>query len=179
MPNIKGIQVFEEADVINMFAFSGDFPVNKGTFVKIVSGWTTEQNLQMIGNPGLQVNNTVSQRYGVAAKIAACSASGDAAVGMLIYGGAEVDENGEKLIYNPRKAVELEVFLTGQAAPFVTRGTFLYSGIAGNPTAGADAYLGTDGGLNVSGSATATATKVGKFLGPKDANGFALFRLTL
>ena len=177
MPNLKGIQQFAEVDVVNLFAFSGNFPVEKGTFVKIVSGWNAEQDLQMIGNPGIQVNNTVSQRYGVAAKIAACNGSGDAAVGMLLYKGAEVDENGEKLIYNPRKAVEMEVFLTGQAAPFVTKGVFYYSGVAGAVTPGAAAYLGTDGGLNVSGSSSSTATKVGKFLGHKDAAGFVLFKL--
>jgi hypothetical protein len=34
------------------------------------------------------------------------------------------DENGEKLLYNPVKAAELQAVLSGQAVPVATRGTF-------------------------------------------------------
>ena len=179
MPELKGLQQFDERNVINLFSYQDAFPIAKGTFVKITSGWMTDQDLAMIGNPGVQINNTVSQRYGVPAKITAVTNSGDTPLGMLLYGGAETDENGEKLLYKPQKAAEMEVFISGQAAPVVTRGVFLYSGIGGTPVAGGSAYLdGTTGGIQYV-AGTVTATKVGKFLGPKDALGWALFKLEL
>ena len=40
------------------------------------------------------------------------------------------DENGEKLIYNPIKADELQAVLSGQAVPVATRGLFTFSNSA-------------------------------------------------
>lgn len=181
MPTFKPYQDYDEHDVINgIFALSGVAPINKGTFVKVFSGFLSDQNLSIGAGVGASYANTVSHRWSVPASVTACTSSGDAAVGMTLYDYKETDENGNKLVFNPRDAVEREVVLSGQAMPIVTKGVFLYSGIAGNPTAGSAAYLGTDGGLNVSGVAfSSTVTRVGTFLGPKDANGFALLKLSL
>ena len=94
MPNLRPFRVVDEHDVVNLFKFSGTIPATKGTMVKIVSGWDNDQELQLLGSPGASYNNTVSQRYGVQAQIAACAGSGDAAVGLLLYDVREVDENG-------------------------------------------------------------------------------------
>lgn len=177
MPTYKGIAQYQESNVINLFSFSGVHPVSKGTFVKIVSGFDPDAVLNMLGDVGAHFNNTVSQRYGAAPYVAACSATGDSVLGMLLYDVREVDENGEKLIFKPRKAAEMECAISGQAVPIVTKGIFFYSGIAGSITVGANAYLGTAGDLNVSGAASSTATLVGKFLGPKDSKGFALVKI--
>lgn len=130
---------------------------------------------------GASYGNTVSQRWGTPAIVKTCESSGDNTIGMTLYDYKETDENGEKLIFNPRKAAELEVILSGQSMPIVTRGLFLYSGIDGTPTAGNDAYLSTNGGLNTSGAFNSNprCTRVGTFLGPKDANGVALLWLDL
>ncbi len=189
MPLYRSIADWSDHNVLNLFAYSGSYPVSKGTFVKIASSWfNSGQNVQ-VGNVGASYPNTVSQRYSVAASVTACSATGDAAIGMLLYDGREYDENGEKLIFKPRKAAEMECFISGQTAPIVTKGVFYYSGIAGNPTPGAAAYLGTDGGLNVTGGSFATsvsgvvwsfpstAKQVGTFLGAKDGKGFALVKI--
>ena len=52
----------------------------------------------------------------------------DVPLGMLLYDVREDDENGEKLIFNPRKAAENDYVISGQAVPILTRGIVLYSG---------------------------------------------------
>ena len=93
----------------------------------------------------------------MAAKVTdAVNTDEDNAIGMLLYDVKETDENGEKLIFNPRKAAELQVALSGQAVPVVSKGIFLYKGIDGTPTAGGNAYIGANGILSATaGSATA------------------------
>jgi hypothetical protein len=180
MPNLRPFRVVDEHDVVNLFKFSGTLPASKGTMVYIHSGWDADQDLQLLGSPGASFNNTVSQRYGVTARVAACNDSGQAAVGLLLYDVRETDENGEKLIFNPAKAAQMQCVLSGQAVPFATKGIFLYSGVGGTPVAGSPAYLGTDGGITSAGLLyNTTVTKVGSFLGQKDGRGFILFKLDL
>ena len=103
---------------------------------------------------------------------------------MSLYGIAEVDENGEKLIYNPRKAAEMQVVVSGQALPLVTKGLFLYDygtkHVAGTndaavAIAGYNAKVGA-GGTIVTGGA---GKVVGKFLGNADTNSHALLHLDI
>lgn len=175
MPTIKPYQTVDETDVINLYAFSGVLPVNKGTFVKVISGWLPTQNLESLGSPGATYGNTVSLRYGVMPKCGKVTSSGDVTIGMLLYDVRNVDENGELLIFKPQKAAEMEVAISGQAVPIATKGVFLYSGVQGNPTAGAAAYVDSNANLNVTGGGS---TRVGTFLGPAEA-GLVLFRLNV
>lgn len=175
MPTFKPFEQISEYDVTNLFTYTGTFPVNKGTFVKAAgSGFIPSANMELLGGLGASYANTVSTRWGNPAKVGPVTSSGDATLGFLRYDGKETDENGEKYIYNPRKAAEQEVFVSGQTCPIVRRGLVLYSGIGGTPTANAAAYLDSNGGLNTSGGGTTTATKVGQFLGAKDQWGCAL-----
>jgi hypothetical protein len=192
MPTIRPFRDIDSHDVINLFTFnlSGTYPALKGQFVKVISGWNTEQNpIGEIGDVGASYNNTVSKRYGLAPQVATCTSSGDIPIGLTLYDVREVDENGERLIFKPTKAAQMQVVLSGQAVPIATRGIFLYSGINGggrNPvfvTAGQPAYLGIDGGVNTSGSLSnvglGNVTRVGTFLGSTDANGWVLLRIDL
>ena len=186
MPNILPFRDVNEHDVINLYAYSGTLPVTKGTFVSIQSGWDTSQEFNELGAVGAAYANTVSLRYGVKAQVAKHSATGTRPFGMLLYDVRETDENGEKLIYKPRKAAEMQCAISGQAVPVVRRGMFLYSGIAGTPTAGAAAYATGDGGLSTTyslnaatGAVDAVAEKVGVFMGVKNAQGHALVFLDI
>jgi hypothetical protein len=119
---------YDEHEVINLFKYSGTIPVDQGTIVSVKNGWNQSQETELLGAVGKSYSNTVSDRYGVAASVTA-TATGDAnPLGMLLHSVKEEDENGEKLIYNPRKVAEMEVVLSGQAVPIVSRGVFLYSG---------------------------------------------------
>ena len=156
-------------------------PVNKGTLVKITAGAnpTHLDSLDLIGTPGAAYSNTVSPRWGVIGKVGPAS-TGDQVLGMLLYDGRETDENGEKLIFNPRKQAEMEVFISGQACPIVTKGVFLYSGDArleGTVTAGVKVYA-SGGGLVV-GAYNNASNHVGVALSPTGANGEFYVRLNI
>ena len=196
---LKPFRDYDEHEVLNLFAFSGTIPVTKGHMVSIVGdGWQNAQgddhdgHWQMLGAPGggLAPDNTVSQRYGVfngstgkgsAVKIAADDATD--VVGMLLYDVKEEDENGEKLIYNPRKAAEMEVALSGQAVPVLTRGIVLYDGeqlTADAPSAGVKLYVSAASGNE--GELTTTdggGSVVGIALGKKDDDGNVLVKVLL
>jgi hypothetical protein len=174
MPNLRPFRDYDEHDVVNLFSYSGTLPVNKGTIVKIVgNGWKNTDEIELLGSPGNAFGNTVAERYGVAAKVGT-AASGEAGLGVLLYDVKETDENGEKLIFNPRKAAEMNVAVSGQAVPVATRGTFLYSGVAGSPTAGGTAYWNGSEISSVTG-----ASSIGTFLGAKDSDGNVLVRINL
>jgi hypothetical protein len=153
MPTLRPFRDYDEKDVINLYAYSGSIPVQKGTLVRIAGDGFRPDNepIEMLGNYGdFSVNNWVGQP-----------------LGMLLFDVRELDENSIPLKYNPRKAAEMEAALSGQAVPIVTRGIFLYSGvitggaISGTPiVAGADAYAGAGGVVSTTG-----LNKVGKFLG--------------
>jgi len=183
MPNIKPFRTVNEYDVLNLFAYSGTLPVVAGTFVRILSGWEPGQELSELGSVGASYANTVSLRYGIAAKVGMTNLTGYSSIGMLLNDVRELDENGEKLIFKPRKAAEMQCVISGLAVPIATAGIFLYSGINGTPVAGNPAYSTGDGQLSTTPSPSsgqhAVAERVGTFLGPKSSNGFALFKLEL
>jgi hypothetical protein len=173
MPNLRPFRDYDEHDVVNLFSYSGTLPVNKGTIVKIVgNGWKNTDEIELLGSPGNAFGNTVAERYGVAAKVADAG-SGDASLGILLYDVKETDENGEKLIFNPRKAAEMNVAVSGQAVPVATRGTFLYSGAVGTPAAGGTAYWN---GTEIS---SVGGTTIGMFLGAKDTDNNVLVKINL
>ena len=66
---------YDEHDVINLFAYDG--ALDRGHVVKILSGWKNTDETQLMGNVGGSFTNTVSQRYGVKAKLDLADASGD------------------------------------------------------------------------------------------------------
>lgn len=181
--NLRPFRQYSESDVVNLFSFSGDSTlVYKGLAVKVEgNGWTNEPNsspVEALGSVGASYTNVVSQRYGVAAKVS-LAASGDAVLGLTLMDVRELDENGEKLVFNPRKAAEMGVVISGQAVPVLTKGLVLYSG-ASNVAAGSVAYVsGTAGELAGAATLPALATKVGKWLSKNDASGIALLKIEL
>lgn len=181
MPNLQPIRDYSEHDVINLYKYSGSDSVNKGTFVKIVTGWTNDGEVHSSDPFGQSYGNVVSLRYGVRPAVTA-TATGEAAIGMTLYDVREVDENGEKLVFNPRKAAEMNVAISGQAVPVVTRGVFLYSGVHGTVTPGASLYSTTAGALTVhvtgaGATAQPQGNKVGIALGPKSSQGLVLIKI--
>jgi len=180
MANLKAFRQYSEHDVVNLFALTGNgitLPFNKGTLVSIVGdGWKNDNDDShlMAGNPGQDYSNTVSQRYGIPSMVT-IAASGDNHLGITLYDVKELDENGEKLIFNPRKAAELQAVVSGQAVPVMTKGIVLYNGVAGTPAAGGAAYSAANGVI----SATAGGKVIGKFLGTKDGQGNVLVKIEL
>lgn len=175
--NLKPFRDYDEKDVINLFAIAA--VTNKGSLVKVTTGWEASDELEMLGSAGaFAPANVISQRYGVNAKVTASEASDTGKpLGITLFDVKETDENGELLKFNPRKATEIGAVLPGQAVPIVTRGIFLMEGVEGTPVAGAYAYVGSASGAISANSASTVI--VGSFLGAKDANNCVLVKLAL
>lgn len=181
---LRAFRDYSEHDVINLFAHI-DGTADNGIVVKLntithwnTSGWHNDDDLNqlsMLGDVGNAYSNTTSQRYGVSARVENCDADA-LPLGMTLYQVAETDENGEKLIYNPRKAAEMQAVVSGQAVPVVTKGLFLYDyGTVSTAIAGYNARVGADGTIITGGNGAI----VGKWLGSSDSNGHALLRLNV
>ena len=188
MPNLRPLRDYDEHNVLNGFySWSGTIPTNKGTFVKISSGWSTETELSELGDVGAHYNNVVSQRVGLPSQVAACNASGDNVIGCLLYDVRENDENGLPLKFDAAKQARMQCTISGQSVVILRKGTVLFSGVNGGNTpvvgvtAGAPAYLGTDGGVSTSGALSnlANVSKVGRFLGVPNAQGWVLLDIDL
>jgi hypothetical protein len=198
--NLRPFRDYSEHEVLNLFAFSGaaesaSVMLTKGGAVKLsAEGFTTGPSnsgiykatefLGDVGGTAFPFSN--SQRFGVRPKVTIAT-SGDV-LGLTLLDVRELDENGEKLIFNPRKAAEMNVVISGQAVPVLTRGVVYYSGTAiANALAGQVAVVsGAAGELaNISASAQLARTTaanpevvVGRFLG-NAVNGAALLKIML
>tara|TARA_Y100000310_G_scaffold167791_1_gene167736 strand:+ start:939 stop:1517 length:579 start_codon:yes stop_codon:yes gene_type:complete len=171
-----------ENDVVNLFAYDGS-AATRGLVVKLDTskGWKLSDDFGLSAVSTQTYTNTVSDRYDVKARVDACT-SGDTPFGMLMYDVAETDENGEKLIFHPRKAHEMQVSVSGQAVPILTKGVVLVNIESADlntvtPNAGTEAYAGDDGAVIAHTSAPASLRRIGTFLGPRDTNGEILLKL--
>ena len=188
---LKPFRDYSEHEVLNLFAFSGTAEsaavmATRGAAVKIsAEGFTTgpsnssaNQPTDFLGDVGAAFPLSNSQRFGVRPKVTIAT-SGDV-LGLTLMDVRELDENGEKLIFNPRKAAEMNVVVSGQAVPVLTRGVVLYSGSAiTNATAGQFAVVsGTAGDLANTSTLRTNEVAVGKFLGNAVSN-TALLKIML
>ena len=197
--SLKPFRQHAETDVINLFTLQDDdgdivasysdlkadgAKMTKGILVSVTgNGWKNSDDpvgKTGIGNPGASYDNTVSFRYGATAAVEPYKA-GEEPIGITLFDVAEVDENGEKLIYNPRKAAEMQAVVSGQAVPVLTKGIILYSGLmsADPPAAGDPVYAHKTQGGQLSKSLQTNAPQVGVALGALDADGFQLIKIDL
>ena len=191
--DLRPFRQYSEQFVVNLYAYSGDSSlVRKGLVVKIMGDGfapdTTSNGYdvnQRLGDVGAAYGNVVSQRYGATPKIGG-AASGDRAIGITLMDIRELDENGEKLVFNPRKAAEMNVVISGQAVPVLTQGIVMYSGVTvSDVNATPHAVIGqaVRGELTTMSQADyntnlATVTRVGRWLG-KSVNGVAALKIEL
>ena len=194
---------YNEHDVVNLFAFDGAQDANgviatAGTVVKVAgNGFQPVADSNLGGGTGFLgaipvdlggtlsipgLSNVVSNRYVLTAKVQAAN-SGSAPLGITLMSTQELDENGEKLIFHPRKAAEKGVVISGQGVPVLTRGIIVYSGteISNSASVGAGVYISNlnAGELSTVDSTAAGATptnKVGTLLSTPVSN-IALIKL--
>ena len=194
---LRTLRDYSEHDVVNFFAVQADQDANgviasAGTVVKVtgngfqpVVASTTPGGTGFLGTvpvdlgaslgvPGL--SNVVSNRYTVNAKVAPAVRSDAAPLGITLMSTQELDENGEKLIFKPRKAAEKGVVISGQAVPVLTKGVVVYSGtnIANTANVGDGVYVSTSAGEL---STSSGPVKVGTLLS-KPVNNVALIKLS-
>jgi hypothetical protein len=178
MANLKPFRDYDEHDVINLFAVNA-VSANKGTVVTANGNGVDLKNDLSLENLS-SYGNTFSSQFNVpwtVSPAASGSAKGEI-VGLLLKDVRKVDENGEQLVFNPRKAAEMDVIISGQACPILTKGLVLVNGIVGTPNFGSGAAVADAGGGDLKVVAYGSAT-VGKFLGPKNDEGYALLKVEL
>lgn len=188
---LKPFRQYDEHDVINMFTYDVDATVSSGvqatagTIVQTTSGgWKAGEDIHDLSatQPNAAVNgnsygNTLSLRYNLLAEVVKFAGLTDDGIdvvqplGMLLHDVRTLDENGEDLRYNPRKADEMQVVVPGQAVPIVTRGIFLLHDSAGNVlnTVVAGEKIGANDSGIVGDVANAADIVIGKALGDWDS----------
>ena len=202
--SLKPFRQHAETDVVNLFSLEDDdadvvasyaalkadgAKISKGLLVSVKgAGWlNTDDPVGKLGlaadgttTPGATYANTTSFRYGATAKVEPYKA-GEEPLGITLWDVAEVDENGEKLLYHPRKAAEMQAVISGQAVPVLTKGIVLYSGLmsADPPSAGDPIYAHKTQGGQLSKALQSDAPRVGQALGNIDGNGFQLIKIDL
>ena len=190
---LRPFRDYSEHDVLNLFAWDGGGAMTSfsqrilaGSVVKISTGFDNQAELSNTDSIGYAFPNTVSDRWNVPAKIQ-YAASGEVPLGITLYDVAEHDENGEALKFNPRKAAELQVAISGQAVPVATKGTFLVDwdsagvGSATAPAVGSSIYASGDGLMTVDplNVKLNEPHRIGKCLGAKDSDNCVLIKLEL
>jgi hypothetical protein len=176
MATLRPFRQVNEHDVIGLFAFkTADLTTatiaSKGAVVKIQSGWKATDELTLDSDVGASFGNVTSPRFNVPATVELCGQT-DTPIGILLQDVKNLDENGEQLKFNPRKAVEIGAVIPGQTVPIATKGMFLLSGIGGSPAAGAKIHTSGAGELSI--NSISGAKQVGICLGGVDANGCTL-----
>ena len=125
---------YSEQDVVNLFASdtadtspSTNGNGSAGVFVKVSAGNLDNDPITYASNGYLGKTDYpfVGAAQYPSVPLTFTAATNDAPVlGITLNQTILEDENGEKLLYNPVKAAELQAVLSGQAVPVATRGIF-------------------------------------------------------
>lgn len=186
MPNLLPFRDYSEHEVLNFYACNT--VANKGTLVAPVKNPISGSGgpLKLSSNtPGYNYPNSVTSNFDLIGTVTpVLSYTGiPTAIGVLLKDVREFDENGKKLIFDSRKAAEMDVIIKDvQAVPILTRGLILVNdldktergaGFSGaNPQIGDAVYVGNSGRM-----ATDGTIKVGKFLSTVDQDGYILVKI--
>jgi len=189
MPNLKPFRDYSEHFVLNIF--SCNTVATKGTLVKPVRSWkdnggtdsSTAGPLNLTSTSvGQKFNSTLNNFFDINASVTITVNYNDTPkpIGILLKDVKEEDENGNLLVYNPRKVAEMDVAVKDyQAVPILTKGLILVNDIdisrgGGDPDLGDAAYAGDNGKIATNGTIL-----IGTFLSPKDENGYCLVNLNM
>ena len=110
MATLRPFRQVNEHDIIGLFAYStadlsSTTVASKGAVVKIESGWKATADLAISSDIGASFNNVTSPRFNVPATVTLCGQT-DTPIGIILQDVKNLDENGEPLKFNPRKAEE-------------------------------------------------------------------------
>jgi hypothetical protein len=193
MPNLLPFRDYSEHEVLNLFACN--VIANKGTLVAPVRSWKddgsgTENSkngpLQLSSTgPGALYSNSVTNNFELVGTVTTITNHNSlpTAIGILLKDVREFDENGKKLVFDSRKAAEMDVVIKDiQSVPILTRGLILVNDIdetnrgggGGAPDVGDAAYVGSSGRIGTDG-----VVAIGRFLSKKDENGYALVKISI
>lgn len=183
MPNLLPFRDYSEHEVLNFYACNTN--ATKGTLVAPVESPISGSGPLNLSsdNPGYDYPNSITNNFDLIGYVTPVTSYTGVpnAIGILLKDVREFDENGNKLIFNSRKAAEMDVVVKNvQAVPILTRGIILINdfdttnrgGGGGLPGIGDAVYVGNSGRM-----ATDGVLKIGKFLSTADQNGYALVKI--
>lgn len=160
---------YDENDVVNLFALdissitdfqtklpSSDGINADGVLVKVSNGDGTGGDVNDYGTENGDMFATYSSPIGRnpypfnPLRVTPATAGDTAAIGLTLNQTLHVDENGEKLLFNPVKKDELQAVLSGQTVPVISKGIVTLSEAAfatdEAPTDAGDALYPAAGG---------------------------------
>jgi len=128
---------YSDHDVINMFANqivddnpSTDGDGSAGVLVKVLSGNLKKDVIEFASSSSYLGKTDYpflgADKYPQVPLRCIAATTGSPVLGVTLNQTIKNDENGEKLLYNPIKADELQAVLSGQAVPVATRGLFTF-----------------------------------------------------
>ncbi len=146
---------YDDQDVVNLYRVADGMVLDSttdagsgdaGTFVKVSAGdfsadpvaYATDSYLGKTDYPHVGRN-----QYPKVSLQVEPAGAGDIPLGITLLQTAKNDENGEKLLYNPQKAAELQSALPGEAVPVATKGIFTVASAAFQGDLGGDIAIGS------------------------------------
>ena len=126
---------YDEHEVINLFALNtannqstDDGNGDSGVIVKVSAGDLNSNVIEHITSSYLGKTDygTIGRvRYPEVPLKIAVAGTGDIPLGITLKETAMYDENNEKYLYYKQKAIEMDIVLSGQAVPVLTRGVVM------------------------------------------------------
>ena len=169
---------YDDHDVVNLYRVHDNMVLDSttgagsgdaGTFVKVSAGDFSADPVAYANDDYLGKTDYAfvgrNQYPKVSLQVSPVESSDELPLGITLLQTAKADENGEKLLYNPQKAAELQAALPGEAVPIATKGIFTIS---------ADAFQGAlgAGGLTVGNGLASAAGGTVTGCDPNSANCF-------
>lgn len=151
------VNLYRVADGMVLDSTTGAGSGDAGTFVKVSAGDFSADPVSYGADSYLGKTDYAfvgRNQYPKVSLQVEPAGSGDIPLGITLLQTAKNDENGEKLLYNPQKAVELQAALPGQAVPIATKGIFTISSAAFQGDLGGDLTVGS--GIKAAAGGTVT-----------------------
>ena len=157
---------YDDHDVVNLYRVADGMVLDSttgagsgdaGTFVKVSAG---DFNLDPVAYAGDDYLGKTDypfvgrNQYPKVSLQVEPAGAGDVPLGITLLQTAKNDENGEKLLYNPQKAAELQAALPGEAVPVATKGIFTIATSAFQGALGGDLAIGSGLASSVGGTVT-------------------------
>lgn len=169
---------YAEEDVINMYRVADGAELasttdtgtgDAGVFVKVSVGdlsldpvtYSTDSYLGKTDYPHIG-----RAQYPKVTLTMEAATADEAVLGLTLLQTAKTDENGEKLLYNRQKAVDLQAALPGEAVPVASKGVFTLfeTAVDGTLTPGGKFKISANAG-KITGCAVDDGAAIGQVLG--------------
>lgn len=173
---LKPFRILDPVDEVNLFGLTTVQTGSMATPVTIHgSGFNpSAASTSIFGNLFPNIPNVYSPRHQVNSWVRPAT-SGEAPFGITLYDQVEVNQFNYSLLYDKQRKLERQAVLSGEAMPIARKGTFHVGPWAStdNPAPGKFVVVstGTVGDWAISNTST---NSFGKFLGPKDSDGYAI-----